>query len=175
MTEENLNTLAIRHSSVQDCENIYILYKRVASIEGGLARTASEISNDYIENFVTKSVNNGIELVAVLNDTVRIIGEIHCYNKGLKAFAHVLGDLTIAVDPEFQGKGIGKTLFNELLEEVKLRRTDILRVELLARESNDRALQFYESLGFVREGRLRRRIKSIGGGFEDDIFMAWHR
>ncbi len=175
MTTGNLNTLVIRHSSLKDFENIFALYKRVAAIEGGLARTASEISIDYIENFVTKSINNGVELVAVLNDTARIIGEIHCYNKGLKAFAHVLGDLTIAVDPDFQGKGIGKTLFNDLLEEIKSRRPDILRVELLARESNDRALRFYESLGFHREGRLEKRIKSVKGGYEADIFMAWHR
>ena len=68
-----------------------------------------------------------------------------------------------------------KLLFTELLNEVITKCPDILRIELIARESNERALRFYESLGFKREGRLEKRIRSVKGGFEDDIFMAWLR
>lgn len=105
----------------------------------------------------------------------RFIGEIHCYNSGLKVFAHVLGDLTIVVEPQYQGKGVGRKLFTFLLDEVKSKRPDIIRVELIARESNTNALKFYESLGFKHEGRLKNRIRSVGGGYEDDIVMAWSR
>jgi len=61
------------------------------------------------------------------------------------------------------------------MRRVKEDRTDILRVELIARESNKKAIEFYEKLGFVIEGRFARRIASVGGGFEDDIPMAWSR
>lgn len=41
-------------------------------------------------------------------------------------------------------------------------------------ESNARALRLYESLGFVREGRMERRIRTpLGTGVEADIPMAW--
>ncbi|MFA5834783.1 MAG: GNAT family N-acetyltransferase [Bacteroidota bacterium] len=170
-----MDDIIIRRSFINDIPAIEELYKHVAAVEGTLARKAFEISHDYIEYFVSKSITYGIELVAVTNNPVQIVGEIHCYGNGLTTFAHVLGDLTIAVHPAYQGKGIGKTLFNELLNDVKANRPDILRIELLARESNERALRFYESLGFKQEGRLVERIRSVNGGFEDDIFMAWHR
>jgi ribosomal protein S18 acetylase RimI-like enzyme len=140
-----------------------------------LARSASEITSEYIQNFVSKSIDNGVEFVATEKESHQVIGEIHCYNSGLKVFSHVYGDLTIAVDPLYQGKGIGRKLFTGLLNEVKKNRRDILRVELLARESNKFALKFYESLGFKPEGKLENRIQSVGGGYEADIFMAWHR
>jgi ribosomal protein S18 acetylase RimI-like enzyme len=44
----------------------------------------------------------------------------------------------------------------------------------IARESNQKALAFYQSLGFVREGRLEGRIRGAGGP-EADIPMAWLR
>ncbi|MEZ5557846.1 MAG: hypothetical protein R3E86_04785 [Pseudomonadales bacterium] len=51
----------------------------------------------------------------------------------------------------------------------------VLRVELIARESNSRAIRFYETLGFVIEGRLQARIRNLDGSLEADIPMAWRR
>jgi ribosomal protein S18 acetylase RimI-like enzyme len=170
-----MSDILIRRSNLIDIPLIEQLYKKVAAIEGGLARTEAEITREYIEHFVSKSIVNGIEFVATDRETNSIVGDIHCFGSGIKAFAHVLGDLTIAVHPDFQGQGIGKMLFGELLDEVTDNRPHILRVELIARESNTRALRFYESLGFEPEGRLVKRIRSVGGGFEDDVLMAWHR
>lgn len=163
----------ITGGNLDDKTAIVNLYREVAAIEGGLARTADEISEEYVENFVSKAVKNGIIVVARKDE--KIIGEIHSYSPGLKVFAHVLGELTIAVHPDFQGFGVGKALFTEFMRQVKENRPDILRVELIARESNGKAIKFYEKLGFEIEGRMVNRIKSVGGGFESDIPMAWHR
>lgn len=51
----------------------------------------------------------------------------------------------------------------------------ILGIELIARESNQRAINFYQTLGFVIEGKMLNRIQSVDGGFEADIAMAWFR
>jgi putative acetyltransferase len=82
-------------------------------------------------------------------------------------------DLTIAVHPEFQGKKIGRTLFTIFLEEIATNRPDIGKVELITRESNLRAIQLYQSLGFRIEGRLEMRIKTPEGNYEADIPMGW--
>jgi putative acetyltransferase len=87
----------------------------------------------------------------------------------------VLGNLTVAVSPAAQGRGIGRRLFERLLTEVRLHWPHIQRVELVTQESNQRAQRLYESLGFVREGRMERRIRSPHGGVEADIPMAWLR
>jgi len=163
----------VTNGKFEDVDAIHSLYGEVAAIEGGLARTADEISREYVTNFVSKAIESGITVVAQ-NDE-KIIGEIHAYALGPKVFAHVLGELTIAVHPEFQGAGVGKALFTELMRQVSENRADITRVELIARESNRKAIEFYKKLGFEIEGRMTNRIKSVGGGFEADIPMAWHR
>lgn len=163
----------VTNATFDDCESITNLYSEVAAIEGGLARTADEINESYVENFVSKAIETGIIIVARKDE--KIIGEIHSYALGPKVFAHVLGELTIAVHPDFQGFGVGKAIFLELMRQVKLNRPDILRVELIARESNGRAINFYQKIGFEIEGKMANRIRSVVGGFEADIPMAWHR
>jgi ribosomal protein S18 acetylase RimI-like enzyme len=168
-----MKEFSVSVGTIADIDAITQLYREVASIKGGLARTADEISRDYVENFVTKAVENGIIVVARAGE--KTVGEIHVYALGPKVFAHVLGELTIAVHPDFQGAGVGRAIFSELMREVRENRPGILRVELIARESNAKAIEFYKKLGFQVEGTMKNRIRSVGGGFESDIPMAWHR
>ena len=150
------------------------LYLRVARVPGGLARLASEIDAAYVEDFLTRALKSGVSYLAVTEED-RLAGEIHAYSPELFCFSHVLGDLTIAVDPESQGMGIGRKLFEALMNDVTSNLPGISRVELIARESNHAAIRFYESLGFAREGRLLQRIKNPDGSLESDVPMAWTR
>ncbi|MDB5013216.1 MAG: family N-acetyltransferase [Daejeonella sp.] len=150
------------------------LYQKVSSISGGLARTEQEITSAYIDIIYEQSRKNGVQLVIRHpNSDTDIVAEIHCYKLGPQVFNHVLSDLTIAVDPDFQGQRLGSLIFKHLLNHIKEKRTDIFRVELIVRESNTKAIKFYENLGFMQEGRLENRIKSGTSTFEADIPMAW--
>ena len=106
--------------------------------------------------------------------TGAVVGEIHAYPPPVRAFAHVFGDLTVAVAPAWQGRGVGRALFGALLAAVQAEYPHVRRVELLARESNARAIGLYESVGFRREGRLAGRVRGADGSFEADIPLAWH-
>lgn len=163
-----------RQASINDKKHIWDLYKKVSPNVGGLARSYEEITEDYINNILAKSLDGGIQLV-IPNpaNEESVIAEIHCSKFEPKVFGHILSDLTIVVDPVFQGKGIGKMIFKTLLDTVANERRDILRIELIARESNKRAIQFYEQIGFIVEGRFERRIRSASGEFEADIPMVW--
>jgi ribosomal protein S18 acetylase RimI-like enzyme len=170
----------LRPTVASDRDAIIALYKKVTRISGGLARREEEVTTEYVSDFIEKSQSCGIQFV-IFHDNI-LIGEIHCYKPGLKGFDHLLGDLTIAVDPDFQGRGIGKELFMAVLSEVKENRKDILRVELLTGETNKRAIAFYESLGFTIEGRMpnRYRLGPVDRSrvntttlFDSDIPMAW--
>ncbi|MEN7547028.1 N-acetyltransferase [Rapidithrix thailandica] len=162
-----------RFANLTDKENLLELYKRVSKIIGGIARTESEITETYIINNLKKSINNGICLVIDQPNGDKIIAEIHCYKLPPSVFDHILSELTIVVDPEYQNQGLGTLLFNSLLKHIENNRTDILRVELIARESNVKAITFYEKLGFKIEGRFERRIDNKTENFEADIPMAW--
>jgi ribosomal protein S18 acetylase RimI-like enzyme len=164
----------IRQATSEDLNKIYALYKKVATETTGLARSGDEITGQYVEDFMKHSSDSGIELVTDHpENSSQIIAEVHCYKLVPKTFSHVLSELTIAVDPDFQGKGIGRMIFTDLLDLIKTNRPDTMRVELISREFNLKAISFYESLGFKREGRLEKRIRSNANEFEADVPMAW--
>lgn len=164
----------IRTAEPGDIQPIKRLYQAVAGKGDGLARKEDEITDAYIESFLTKSIETGLIIIAEHpTNPGELVGEIHAYKPGIKAFDHLYSNLTIAVHPDFQGKKVGRTLFTIFLEEIGLNRHDIGKVELMTRESNERAIAFYQSLGFKIEGRLEMRIKDKHGNYEADIPMGW--
>lgn len=164
----------IRTAEPGDLSKIKSLYQSVAKAGDGIARLEHEISDDYIENFISKSLTRGLILVAEHPDMPdQLIAEVHAYRPGITVFNHVLSDLTIVVDPAYQGKKVGRTIFTIFLEEIALNHPNIGKVELIARESNVKAIQFYQSLGFRIEGRLEMRIKTTDNNYEADIPMGW--
>ena len=168
--------ITIRKATPNDRERVFLLYKEVASIPGGIARTSDEISEEYVADFFRRSASSGIHLLAedLANPQV-LVAEIHCSVLGPKVFEHILGDLTLVVHPHYHGKGIGRKIFSELLRVVEEEMPEILRVELIVRESNTKAIELYKKLGFMVEGALKNRIRNSDGSLEADIPMAWMR
>jgi len=162
-----------RNANKNDARAIIELYKAVATVEGGIARTADEVSSAYVEGFIARSLTSGIILVVENpQNPAQLIAEIHAYKAEPKAFNHLLTDLTIGVHPQFQGQGIGYTIFKTFLDQVASSRPDIVRVELMVRENNTRARALYKKLGFVVEGIFADRIQS-DEEYEADVGMAW--
>ncbi|HYF03913.1 MAG TPA: GNAT family protein [Patescibacteria group bacterium] len=79
------------------------------------------------------------------------------------------GMFGISVVKEFRSKGIGQSLIEMLLKELK--NTNISRVELQVFSNNPKAVKLYESLGFEHEGRKRRAVR-IGDKYCDILLMA---
>jgi ribosomal protein S18 acetylase RimI-like enzyme len=167
------NRYQIRTATSNDFPGIYELYKSVAKLSRGIARMEDEVTEEYIKAFMSESSHDGAEFIAIdQKKNNRIVGEIHCQKLEPRKFHHVLGELTIAVDSSYHGMGLGKKLFQTLLNHVETNRKDILRVELITQEFNTSAIKLYESVGFKKEGRLESRIKT-GESFEADIPMGW--
>lgn len=167
-------SMKVRTATIEDLPRVLGLYRRVAATPGGLARLVDEIDDSYVHSFLSRAIANGLTLVAI-DDPGEISGEIHAYSPNLYCFSHVFSDLTIVVDPEHQGKGVGRLLFTQFLASVTEEYPHIKRVELIARESNEAAIRFYESLGFSVEGEMKSRIRNVDGTLEADIPMAWIR
>ena len=166
-----MSALFVRPLSDADLAQVVSLYRAAAAVPGsGLAREEDEIGEDYVRAFIARAGCDGITLGAFIGD--ELAGEIHAVRIGPRQFAHVLGDLTVAVRPSAQGRGIGTTLFDGFLAAARGLEPKIERIELLARSGNEGALRLYERLGFVREGRLIGRVRLPDGSVEDDIFMA---
>jgi len=160
----------IRPAVLSDHAALKHLYQQVAQVPGGIARQYDEIDDAYIDRILSNSLASGIMLV--VQDDANIIAAMHAYKLQPRVFAHMLGELTIAVHPAYQGQGIGRKLFNTFLETVKKEWPSIVRVELMVRESNTKAILFYESLDFKKEGHLQKRIMGVFGVLEADICMG---
>lgn len=163
-----------RFLGLEDSESLLGLYRTVAAHPAsGFIRMEDEINQEYVSKSLTRGVKGGVAIGAFDRASQRLIGAITARKLGLKAFDHVLSGLVIGVHPEYQRRGIGRRLFLDFLEHVQAERPDVLRVELIARDSNQKQIELYESVGFRREGAFERRIRRSDGSFEADIPMGW--
>ena len=163
--------LEIRRAEFNQETALLHLYRKIAEIPDGIIRNPGEIDLAYISSFLNKSISNGLILVGMLDD--EIAGEIHAHTPNIFAFQHILTDLTIVVNPQYQGKGIGRKLFEYFLETIVADYNHILRIELYVREHNISNVKFYESLGFINEGRQKNKIYMSDSKFETPLHMAW--
>ena len=152
-------------------DKVFTLYRQVSAHGGGLARKPDEISREYVFGFLERAQTNGVTRAAWAADN-SLVGEIHAYRMGPRQFQHVLTDLTVAVHPKWQGKGLGSLLFKTLIEAVTKLQPPISRVELFVRAGNADAVRLYQRLGFAIEGRFERRVRLADGTLEDDVAMA---
>ncbi|WP_339609507.1 GNAT family N-acetyltransferase [uncultured Roseivirga sp.] len=164
-------SLEIKEAHLGNKSELLNLYRKVADVSDGIIRNGNEINDYYISNFLTNSIDNGLILIGVING--KIVGEIHAFTPQIYAFQHILTDLTIVIDPVNQGKGIGRKLFEKFLEKVTKDLNHVKRIELYTREHNERNVKFYESLGFINEGRQKDKIFVTETKFETPIHMAW--
>jgi len=165
-----MSGLVIRATTLADAPAILALHIAAASRGGGLAREPDEMDLAGIEGSLARPFLNGVALSAWIDGA--IAGEIHASRLGPRQFAHNLTDLTVAVHPDFQGRGVGAALFEALFAAAAKLTPTIERVELMCREGNLGALRLYERLGFVVEGRFPRRVRLQDGTVEDDLAMG---
>ena len=90
-----------------------------------------------------------------------IVGEIEgkiiaC--AGIKIYLDEAEGMTIAVLPEFQGRGIGKKILYEIIKIAKRRGAKSMIFEV--RVSNIPALHIYQKFGFKIVGRIKRYYMS---------------
>ncbi len=91
-------------------------------------------------------------LVAEYNG--RVIGYVMAYLRP-DLEGHIM---SIAVDPEYRGNGIGKALMLEVMERLVKKGAQYIGLEV--RVSNEKAIKLYEKLGF-------RKVKRIIGYYAD--------
>lgn len=152
-------------------DSVVALYRAAAAGRGGLARQPQEIDAASLRPFLEQAASDGVSRAAWTPDGA-LAGEIHALRMAPAQFNHVLTDLTIAVHPDWQGKGLGSLLFRALIEAARAMTPPIERIELMVREGNEDAIRLYERIGFAIEGRFAGRVHLPDGTVEDDIAMA---
>jgi putative acetyltransferase len=124
----------------------------------------------WLNEALTGALSGGVAIGAF--EGTQLVGIIKASRMPSAQFQHVLWDLTVAVDPEFQGRGIARRLFEDLLASAAALTPKVERVELVVREGLTHAIRLYEGLGFQLEGRFERRFRLSNGTYEADLPMV---
>jgi ribosomal protein S18 acetylase RimI-like enzyme len=168
-----MEEIELREADLSDVPAIQTLYQAAAA-GGGLARAAEEVSEAYVADFVGNSRQRGLILVLhPVGQPTRLVGEIHGYSLGLQVFRHVFEHVTMAVHPNYQGKGLGRRLVQGLQNKIRRHFPHIMKVELKCFSHNRQALHLYQKTGFVIEGRQQNRVWVQDDTFADGISLAW--
>jgi ribosomal protein S18 acetylase RimI-like enzyme len=190
--------IILRRAARTDGDQLFSLMRRVAQQRGTLAREVDEVTREYTDGMLA-AMDGGLIIVAEFiggaNETTdnslprgTVVGVLKSSRLGPhRCFRGVLGDTTIAIRSEYQNKKLGQLMFAEYfrLLATEAEFAHVLRVELIARESNRFALAMYEKCGFRVQTKLHSRIVSgmalnytengadFDLHFEADIVMVW--
>jgi N-acetylglutamate synthase len=121
-----------REFLIGDYEAAVELWKRVEGLD-----IAEGDDRESIGRFLKQ--NRGLSRVATAGSTV--VGAALCGHDGRRGYIYHLG-----VDPNYQGRRLGKQLVDECLE--GLRRAGLERANILVAKDNPRGLEFWRRAGW---------------------------
>jgi N-acetylglutamate synthase len=124
--------IEIREFSINDYDAAIELWQRVEGLE-----IAEGDDRESIAQFLAR--NPGLSRVAT--DGSAIVGVALCGHDGRRGHIYHL-----AVDPAYQGRGLGKRLLDESLAD--LRRTGVKRVIIMVADDNPSGRQFWCRCGW---------------------------
>jgi N-acetylglutamate synthase len=124
--------IEIREFSINDYDAAIELWQRVEGLE-----IAEGDDREGVAQFLAR--NQGLSRVAT--DGSAIVGVALCGHDGRRGHIYHL-----AVDPDYQGRGLGKRLLDESLE--GLRRTGVKRVIIMVADDNPSGREFWKRSGY---------------------------
>ena len=124
--------IEIREFSINDYDSAIELWQRVQGLE-----IAEGDDRESVAQFLAR--NPGLSRVATDGSTV--VGVALCGHDGRRGHIYHL-----AVDPAYQGRGLGKRLLDESLAD--LRRTGVKRVIIMVADDNKSGRQFWKRSGY---------------------------
>jgi ribosomal protein S18 acetylase RimI-like enzyme len=121
-----------REFFIDDYDAAVELWKRVEGLE-----IAEGDDRESVGQFLER--NPGLSRVGT--DGSAVVGVALCGHDGRRGHIYHL-----AVDPAYQGRGLGKRLLNESLED--LRRAGVKRVIIMVADDNPRGREFWKRFGY---------------------------
>lgn len=160
--------MIIRNATIEDVQAIGNAEREIAETPGFFCSQPSELTNEAVASTISScnEKNLGVYLVAELNG--KLVGHAFLERSSLQSLSHI-GELNIAVHIGWQKKGIGTKLLGQIIEWAKA--AGLEKIQLNVRASNNVAIHLYKKMGFLEEGRLKKRVK-IKDGYLDDIVMG---
>ncbi len=124
----------IGDATLDDAAAVVALWQRC-----GLTRPWNDPHADF-----ARALSGATSTILIARDDAAVIGSVMVGHDGHRGWLYYL-----AVAPDRQGKGIGRTLF--AAAEDWLRALAVPKVQLMVRSDNAAALDFYDAVGLIRQ------------------------
>lgn len=170
-TTNNQQKFIIRSPTEDDALRIIEYSKIIFTSTDQVLTTLEEytITEEQEKNWITGFNQNPNALLQVAELSGEIVGLLFFVPNAKRKNSHT-GEFGVNVHPNFQGLGIGRALVETLLQWAKANR-QIEKVTLCVFATNKNAIQLYNRLGFIEEGRQIKAIKQTNGDYVDVIQM----
>lgn len=157
--------LLIRPVRLSDAEDINEM-RRQKEVRAKTSALATETLS-LTESFLSNIESDAHVLVAETEEKVVGMISLHLFKNPRQRHIASLG---MMVRTEYQGKGIGKKLMEDILD-LADNWLLLVRIELDVTEDNERAIHLYRSFGFEVEGKKKYSIIK-DGKYADVLMMA---
>jgi RimJ/RimL family protein N-acetyltransferase len=158
-------TVTVRPGGEADFDGWLQLYEAVAAEGRWIGREAPVDREEHRRGFLDRFVNNARPAAALVAES----GGAQVGQLGLTTWGGI-GDIGMAVDASWRGKGVGSALMSAAIEWAGEK--DLHKLALQLWPHNISARRLYERFGFVEEGRLRRHYRRRNGELWDAIIMG---
>lgn len=163
-------SVTLRPAAASDAPTIAAAQRAVAQTPGLLASRPEEIDDAEVARKIAALGEQGGGIFLVAEERGELVGHGLLQKYRLAVTAHIV-ELTLVAHAGHQGRGVGRQIMRALIDWARAQPA-VEKIELRVRASNERALGLYRSLGFVEEGRFRRRIRLGPAAYVDDVAMA---
>lgn len=164
-------TLILRQPTAGDAADLIAYSKRVFASTDQLLTTPEEytLSVEAEINWINSINNspNSLLLIAVTQQS--IVGFLFFIGNTKRKTRHT-GEFGMSIHPDYRRIGLGQALVERLMEWAG-KNTLIEKLTLQVFSSNTPAIQLYQKMGFVEEGRHINAAKQENGDYTDIIQM----
>ncbi|CAH6853502.1 GNAT family N-acetyltransferase [Vibrio chagasii] len=153
--------IKIRHLEATDSQDLFDIYRRPSVSENTSQKPY--LSSDQVERLF----GHCDHFTLVAESAEKVVGHITLFMTTKVRDRHSAG-LGIAIHPDVHGKGIGKALMQEAINQAD-NWLNLIRLELEVHADNHAAIALYERVGFQLEGT--KRLSTFKNGKYIDMLL----
>ncbi|MES5893881.1 MULTISPECIES: GNAT family N-acetyltransferase [Bacillus cereus group] len=164
-------TYTIRSAAETDAEQLSEIRIQIDGETENMDREAGEGFIDKIgfQEIIKTDSEKRKNLFLVVEVHNRIVGFSRCEGSDLKRLSHKV-EFGVCILKEFWGYGIGKSLLQQSINWAD--KNEVKKVSLQVLETNEKAIQLYEKLGFEVEGVLKNDKRLSDGKYYNTVIMG---
>jgi len=161
----------IRTARIEDAKALLDIQREVINEKDYFIAVPEEFIKTVEEHqeWIKKITEHERETMFVAEMNGKVVGWIVFKSQERKRMHHT-GSIAIMLQKDYRNKGIGKLLIKEILSWAS-QHPVIEKVSLGTFSTNSRAIELYNKLGFVEEGRKVKEFKFSDDEYVDDVLM----